>query len=556
MLGLMQDKPLLISDIITYAETYHPLREVVSRTASGSVSRSNYSTVATRAKKLANALGANGIRLGDRVATLATNTTRHLELYYGVSGIGAILHTVNPRLFDEQLVYIINHAEDRMLFIDPEMLPIVSRLKKRLPTLERIFVLGDVDKAAVGNLEVASYDDFIEQYLGEIVWPSFDERTASSLCYTSGTTGNPKGVLYSHRSTVLHAMNAAHASAYGISAHDIAMPMTPMFHVNAGGLPYIAPLCGAALVLIGPKIDGESIQSLVETQGVTFTTGVPTMVTMLMEYLDRTGKRIDSLKRAVIGGSSVPAAMIDRMRTEYGCRIMQLWGMTETSPVGALCTETPAVSALPESIRKEIMLKAGRVLFGLEVKLVADQGQPASSAGSSRGALWVRGPWTAKAYFKEEDDPMVDCDGWFPTGDVAALDEYGFLQILDRTKDVIKSGGEWISSIDIENIVYGLPEVRQAAVIGVHHPKWEERPLLIIVPAPGTSPTKEAILDHLRSKIANWWLPDDVVFIDAMPMTATGKIRKASLREMFGNYASPTEAGPEKSSSRSAPVTG
>ncbi|MCR6732686.1 MAG: AMP-binding protein [Afipia sp.] len=421
-------------------------------------------------------------------------------------------------------------------FIDPEMLPILSRLKKRLPTLERIFVLGDIDTAAVGNLEVVSYDDFIEQYPGEIVWPGFDERTASSLCYTSGTTGNPKGVLYSHRSTVLHAMNAAHASAYGITVHDIAMPMTPMFHVNAGGLPYVAPLCGAALVLIGPKIDGEIIQSLIEAEGVSFTTGVPTMVTMLMEYLDRTGKRIDSLKRAVIGGSSVPAAMIDRMRIEYGCKIMQLWGMTETSPVGALCTETPAVLALPEPVRQETMLKAGRVLFGLEVKLVADDGSSAAPARSSRGALWVRGPWTAKAYFKEEGSPMVDHDGWFPTGDVAALDKYGFLQILDRTKDVIKSGGEWISSIDIENIVCGHPDVRQAAVIGVRHPKWEERPLLIIVPALGGSPTKEAILGYLKPKIASWWLPDDIVFVDEMPMTATGKIRKVSLREMFDDY--------------------
>lgn len=536
MLGLMQDKPLLISDIITYAETYHPLREVIWRTASGSISHSNYSTVAGRAKKLANALRACGIKTGDRVATLATNSTRHLELYYGVSGIGAILHTVNPRLYDEQLVYIINHAEDRMLFVDPELVPILLRLRGKLPRLERIFILGDVDKSAVKNLELENYDDFIEPHPAAIAWPSFDERTASSLCYTSGTTGNPKGVLYSHRSTVLHAMNAAHTNAYGISIHDVAMPLTPMFHVNAGGLPYIAPLCGAALVLIGPKIDGEIMQSLIESEGVSFTTGVPTMVTMLMEYLDRSGKRIDSLKRAVIGGSSVPAAMIDRMRTQYGCKIMQLWGMTETSPVGALCTETPAVSALPEAARREIMLKAGRVLFGMEVKLVGDESLTASPEQSRPGALWVRGPWTAKAYFKQEDPPILDKDGWFPTGDVAALDEYGFLQILDRTKDVIKSGGEWISSIDIENMVCGHPEVRQAAVIGVHHPKWEERPLLIIVPVPGSSPTKEGLLDYLRPRIASWWMPDDVVVIDDMPMTATGKIRKASLREKFAGY--------------------
>lgn len=539
MLGLMQDKPLLISDIITYAETYHPLRKVISRSASGAIERSNYATVAARAKKLANALQDYGIKAGDRVATLATNTTRHLELYYGVSGIGAILHTVNPRLYDEQLIYIINHAEDRILFVDSEFIPILVRLRSGIGTIEKIFVLGDVDRSTARDLELASYDDFIEPHPATFAWPSFDERTASSLCYTSGTTGNPKGVLYSHRSTVLHAMNASHTSAYGISVDDVAMPMTPMFHVNAGGLPYIAPLCGAALVLIGPKIDGQIIQSLVESEGVTFTTGVPTMVTMLLEYLDRSAKRIDTLKRAVIGGSSVPARMIDRMQIEYGCRVMQLWGMTETSPVGVLCTETPAVSALPEATRRATMLKAGRVLFGTEIKLVAEGGEIPPLQSIKRGALWVRGPWTARAYFKEEYPPIVDEDGWFPTGDVAALDEYGYIQILDRTKDVIKSGGEWISSIDIENIIYGHPDIHQAAVIGVRHPKWEERPLLVVSPMPGTSPTKQAILDYLRPKVASWWLPDDVIFVDHMPMTATGKIRKASLREKFSGYALP-----------------
>lgn len=539
--GRMQDKPLLISDFLTYAETYHPAREIVSRDANEREHRYAYAGMAVRAKQLAQALIAYGIKPGDRVATLAMNNHRHFELFYGVSGIGAVLHTVNPRLFEDQIIYICNHAEDRVLFLDPAFLPLAASLAPRLETIETFVVLGGSD-ALDGGLPLesaADYESFIAGFDADYTWPSFDERAASSLCYTSGTTGNPKGVLYSHRSTVIHAMAACQNSAMGLSAHDTIMPIAPMFHANAWSTPYLAPMIGAKLVLPGPRLDPESVQGLIDDESVTFTVAVPTVFTMLLDYLEQTGKRIDSLRQATIGGTSVPPAMIDLLREKYGCFVAQVWGMTELSPLGTMTTLTPAVASLPESERREFLYKQGRAQFGLELKIVDDNGCPVPRDGETAGALWVRGPWAAAGYFRGEAGEVLDDDGWLPTGDVATLDDQGFLRITDRLKDVIKSGGEWISSVEIENLAYGHPDVKQAAVVAVHHPKWDERPLLVVEPNEGANPTKESILNHIQPAIAKWWLPDDVVFVKEMPMTATGKIKKIALRDRFKDHVLP-----------------
>lgn len=539
--GCMQDKPLLISDFLTYAERYHPAREIVSRDADGGEHRYCYAEAAVRAKRLAQALIAFGIKSGDRVATLAMNNHRHFELFYGVSGFGAVLHTINPRLFEDQIVYICNHAEDRVLFLDPAFLPLAASLAPRLESIETLVVLGSLETCESGqSLEsLTDYESLIDRFDGDYVWPSFDERTASSLCYTSGTTGSPKGVLYSHRSTVVHAMAACQNSAMGLSAHDTIMPIAPMFHANAWSTPYLAPMIGAKLVLPGPRLDPENVQGLIAAEQVTFTVAVPTVFTMLLDYLEQTGKRIDSLRQATIGGTSVPPSMIDLLREKYGCFVAQVWGMTELSPLGTMTTLTPAVAALPEAERKDYLYKQGRVQFGLELKIVDADGIVVPRDGETAGALWVRGPWAAAGYFKREGGDVLDSDGWLPTGDVATLDDQGFLSITDRLKDVIKSGGEWISSVEIENLAYGHPDVKLAAVVAVHHPKWDERPLLVVVPNDGATPTKDSILDHIRPAIAKWWLPDDVVFVDDMPMTATGKIMKIALRDRFKDYVLP-----------------
>ncbi len=472
--GLMQDKPLLVSDFLTYAETYHPTREIVSRDPDGGEHRYSYAGAATRAKQLAKALIAFGVQPGDRVATLAMNNYRHFELFYGVPGFGAVLHTINPRLFADQIVYICNHAEDRILCVDPAFLPLVTSLAPQLETIEKYVVLsGSAALEGTGSLKSAeNYESFIDCFDGDFAWPSFDERTASSLCYTSGTTGNPKGVLYAHRSTVIHAMAACQNSAMGLSAHDVIMPIAPMFHANAWSTPYLAPMIGAKLVLPGPKLDPESVQSLVEAESVTFTVAVPTVFTMLLDYLEKTGKRIASLKKATIGGTAVPPAMIDLLHEKYGCFVAQVWGMTELSPLGTMTTLTPNITALPEANRRDYLYKQGRAQFGLELKIVDAEGNAVPCDGETSGALWVRGPWAASGYFKGEGGGVLDADGWLPTGDVATLDAEGFLRITDRLKDVIKSGGEWISSVEIENFAYGHPDVKLAAVVAVHHPKW------------------------------------------------------------------------------------
>jgi 3-(methylthio)propionyl---CoA ligase len=540
--GLMQDVPLMISAFLRYADDYHSAREIVSRDHLGREHRLTYAMAAARARRLAKALSRAGVEPGDRVATLATNHHRHLELFYGVSGTGAVLHTVNPRLFEDQIAYICQHAEDRILCFDPPFAELVARLAPRLRSTRRYVVLGDpadadeIRAVLPSGMDVTDYETLISAEDDAYAWPVFDEQTASSLCYTSGTTGNPKGVLYSHRSTVLHALAACQNAAMGLSAHDTIMPIAPMYHANAWSTPYLAPLLGAKLVLPGPKLDGESVHGLIDREHVTFTVAVPTVFTTLLEYLERTGKRIDTLTKATIGGTAVPPTMIDLLREKYGCFVAQVWGMTELSPLGTMTTLTPAVAGLPVEEGRQFLNKQGRAQFGLELKLKDDAGHRVPLDGATPGALWVRGPWAAASYFKGEGGAVLDSEGFFPTGDVATLDAHGYLRITDRVKDLIKSGGEWISSVQLESLAYAHPSVRLAAVVAAHHPKWDERPILIVEPHAGASVSKTEILDHLRERVAKWWLPDDVVFIETMPMTATGKIRKTELRERFSAH--------------------
>ena len=533
--GLMQDNDLMISSLIRYAAAYHGQQEIVTRTVEGPVHRYTYAEAENRSKQLAKVLiNRFGILPGDRVGTLAWTTYRHFELFYGVSGMGAVLHTTNPRLFAEQVSYIINHAEDRVLFIDLDFVPMVEQLLPELGGIEQFIILTDRVHMPDSSLPgVLCYEEILAAEDDQYDWPTFDEKSASSLCYTSGTTGNPKGVLYSHRSTIIHALSAAQNSAYGLSVYDIIMPIAPMYHANAWGLPYVAAMLGAKLVLPGPKMDGESIHDLIETEGVTFSCAVPTVFSMLFQYLEETGKKVEALQRTMIGGSAVPKAMTETFRETYGVTVLQIWGMTETSPLGVIASPTPEIDALPTEQREEIMDKQGRVQFGLEIKVLDEAGNEVARDGVAYGDLWVRGPWVTSGYYKAEGGKVLDQDGWFPTGDVVTIDQYGYMKITDRSKDVIKSGGEWISSIDIENLAVGHPKVLQAGVVGIFHPKWEERPILVIKPAPGEPPTEAEIKAFLAGKIAKWWMPDTVFIVDEMPLTATGKIKKIALREQY-----------------------
>jgi acyl-CoA synthetase (AMP-forming)/AMP-acid ligase II len=534
--GLMQDRPLLVADLLHYASQYHGGREVVSQTVEGPIHRYGYAQAERRAKQLVQVIQKLGVGDSDRVATLAWTTYRHFELFYAVAGMGAVLHTVNPRLFDEQITYIINHARARVLFFDRDFLEIVERIAPQLEHIAHYVVMtGPTHMPDDTSLDLHCYEDLLKAEDGEYTWPLFDERKAASLCYTSGTTGNPKGVLYSHRSTVLHAMAAAQNSAFGISSFDAIMPIAPMYHANAWGLPYIAPMCGAKLVLPGPGLDGKSIQALIENEGVTFTCAVPTIFTTLFQYMESTGKRIDSLKRAMIGGSAVPRMMADKLLYTYGVRVLQIWGMTELSPLGTLATPTPEVEALSPDERADILNRQGRVQFGLEIKVLAPDGTEVPRDGMTSGDLWVRGPWVAAGYYRY-DQQVLDDDGWFPTGDVVALDRHGYIKITDRSKDVIKSGGEWISSIDLENLAISHPKVHLAAVIGAYHPKWEERPLMVVVPKAGETVKEKEIIEFMTGKVAKWWLPDAVVFVEQIPLTATGKYKKTELRELYRDY--------------------
>ncbi len=537
MLGLMQNQPLLISSLIEFAALNHGDGEIVSRRVEGDLHRSTYRTAAGRARQVANALDRAGLGFGDRIGTLAWNGYRHFELYFGVSGSGRVLHTVNPRLSPEQVVWILNHAEDRVLCFDMTFLPIVKAIWKQCPQVRQWIALcaPDALPADSGIEGLQSYEAWIAGEPGTYQWPSFDENTASTLCYTSGTTGNPKGALYSHRSTVLHAYAGALPDSLNMSARDSVLPVVPMFHVNAWGLPYVGAMTGAKMVFPGPALDGKSVYELIEAEGVTMAAGVPTVWLGLLGHMAQHKLRFSTLNRTVIGGSACPPAMIKTFDADYGVTVLHAWGMTEMSPLGTVCNLKLKQQTLPADERLAVLAKQGRAVFGVDMKIVDPEGQALPWDGQTTGDLYVKGPWIVSGYFKGEGgDPLVD--GWFPTGDVAAIDADGFLQITDRSKDVIKSGGEWISSIDIENIAVAHPAVAMAACIAIAHPKWDERPLLVVMKKPGAEVTREALLAFYEGKVAKWQVPDDVAFVDAIPLGATGKMQKMKLREQFKAY--------------------
>ena len=543
MLGLMQDWPLLCHRVIDHAATNHPEREVISRSVEGPIHITNYAAVRARALKVAQRLDRDGIRLGDRVATLAWNTWRHLEAWYGIMGIGAIYHTVNPRLFPDQIVWIINHAEDRVMMVDLTFLPLMEKMADKLPSIERYVVLTDAAHMPATSLRNAvAYEEWIGEVDGDFAWKSFDERTAAGMCYTSGTTGHPKGVIYTHRSNVLHSMMAMGPDAMGVACRDAVLPVVPMFHANCWGLALTTPMSGATMVMPGAKLDGPSIYELLNDYRVTFSAAVPTVWMMLLQHLEATGTKLPHLKKVVIGGSACPRAMTKTFQEVYGVEVCHAWGMTEMSPLGTLGSLKPEYAKLSAEERLDVQMKQGHPPFGVEMKITDDAGKELPRDGKTFGRLKVRGAAVARAYFKEEDVSILDRDGFFDTGDVSTIDKYGYMQITDRAKDVIKSGGEWISSIDLENLAVGHPKVAEAAVIGVKHPKWDERPLLVIVLKKDQSATREDILGFMRGKTANWWLPDDVAFVDEIPHTATGKILKTELRNRFKDYVLPSVA--------------
>ena len=540
MLGLMQDWPLLLHRIIDHAAVQHGTREVVSRAVEdGALRRRSYVEIRSRALRVAKRLQREGTALGDRVATLAWNTDRHLELWYGISGLGAITHTVNPRLFPEQIAWIIDHAEDRLLFLDLTFVPMIEAIQDKLPSIERYVVLTDAAHMPQTRLRNAvAYEDWLAEADDDFAWGRFDENTAAGLCYTSGTTGGPKGVLYSHRSNVLHALACAAPDFMGLSARDTVMPVVPLFHANSWSLAYSAPMTGAKLVMPGAKLDGPSLHQLLEEEGVTMTAAVPTVWLGLLQHLEGTNGALSTLKRVVIGGSACPRAMTETFERKYGVTVAHAWGMTEMSPLGSFCSLKPVYEQLSGDALYDLKVKQGHPPFTVEFRLTDDAGADLPWDGRTFGRLKVRGPAVAGAYYRREDE-ILDDRGFFDTGDVATIDPAGYMQVTDRSKDVIKSGGEWISSIDLENLAVGHPDVAEAAVIGVAHPKWDERPLLVIVPKPGRTPGKDEMLAFMTGKIAKWWLPDDVVLVEAIPHTATGKIQKTVLREMFRDYRLP-----------------
>jgi fatty-acyl-CoA synthase len=549
MLGLMQDWPLTVDKVIDHAKANFPRREVVTRSTDGPIVRSTYAAIWDNAKRATNALKACGVGLGDRVATLAWTTDRHMEVWYGAMNMGAVLHTVNPRLFPEQIAWIINHAEDKVLFLDSTFIPIVEGIAAKIPTVKHFVLLsGDPKQCKLPG--VIGYEQFLAGQSTEAQWGGFDEHTAAGLCYTSGTTGDPKGVLYSHRSNILHAMMANQTDGFGCGASDHVMPIAPMFHANAWAITFVAPMCGANLVMPGPKLDGVNLYELIEGEGVTFIAGVPTVQLALLNHVRDNGLKFSTLRRVAVGGSAIPEAVLRAYEDDYGVEVIHAWGMTEMSPIGTFGKLHPEHAKLDHDGQIKAKLKQGRAPFGVELKITDDDGKLKPHNGKDFGRLMVRGPAVAKAYFKnagaknEKGECLQPC-GFFDTGDVATIDELGVMQITDRAKDVIKSGGEWISSIDIENIAVGAGGVACAAVIGVYHPKWDERPLLIVEPKPSVTLTREQMLAHLQGKIAKWWTPDDVVFVEKIPLGATGKINKLALREMFKDYKLPTAQAAE-----------
>ncbi len=541
MLGLMQNQPLLISSLIEFAERHHGDAEIVSRRVEGDLHRYTYKDAGRRARQVANALDGLKLAFGDRVATLAWNGYRHLELYYGVSGSGRVLHTINPRLHPDQIAWIANHAEDQVLCFDVSFLPLVQAVHGKCATIKHYIALCEADKlpADSGIPNLQSYESWIGAQSADYAWPSFDENTASSMCYTSGTTGNPKAALYSHRSSTLHAYAAALPDVMSMSARDAILPVVPMFHVNAWGIPYSAALTGAKLVFPGPALDGKSVYELIEAEKVTYAAGVPTVWQMLLTHMKPAGLRFSTLRRTVIGGSACPPAMIKAFSDDYGVEVLHAWGMTEMSPLGTLCTLKNKHDALSADEKMKIRLKQGRAIYGVDMKIVDEAGKELPWDGKAFGDLHVKGPWVVREYFKGEGgDPLID--GWFPTGDVGTIDADGYLQITDRSKDVIKSGGEWISSIEVENIAVAHPAVAMAACIGVAHPKWDERPIIVVVKKPGMDVTRDELIKFYDGKTAKWQIPDDVVFVDAIPLGATGKMLKTRLREMLKDYQLPS----------------
>ena len=540
MLGLMQQHPLLISSLLVHAERHHGAQEIVSRRVEGDIHRTTYRELAARSRRLAKALAALGVGMSDRVATLAWNGYRHMELYYAVSGSGAVLHTLNPRLHPDQVVYIADHAEDKVLCFDLTFLPLVEAVASRLKTVKHFVAM--TDRAHMPASKIAGllcYDELVDAQDDRYDWPQFDENQASSLCYTSGTTGNPKGVLYSHRSSVLHAYGAARPDALNGSSRDVILPVVPMFHVNAWSLPYVGCMTGAKLVFPGAGLDGKSLYELFESEKVTVSAGVPTVWQGLLAYVDGAGLTFSTMKRTVIGGSACPPAMTRAFQDKYGVHVLHAWGMTEMSPLGTVCSFRTKHLALPPEERLALQAKQGQAIFGVDMKIVGADGKELPWDGKASGELLVRGPWIVEQYFKGEGgDPLED--GWFPTGDVATIDPDGYMQITDRAKDVIKSGGEWIGSIDLENVAMAHPAVAMAACIAAKHPKWDERPLLVVMKKPGAELTREALLAFFDGKVAKWWIPDDVVFVDAIPLGATGKMQKNKLREQFKDHVLPT----------------
>ena len=538
MQGLMQHQSLLVSSLIEHACHNHPDREIVSRTSEGSIQRSTYASVGRRARQLANALVRLGVRPGDRVATLAWNGYRHMELYYAVTGIGAVLHTINPRLFPEQIEYIVNHADDQILFFDTGFAGLVAELLPKAKSLCRSYALAD--RAHMPAMpDVGCYEELIARESEQFAWPRLDEDSGATLCYTSGTTGNPKGVLYSHRSTVLHAMAVCGADGLAISGADTALVVVPMFHVNAWGMPYAGALSGARLVFPGPNLDGASIYQLMREERVTIALGVPTVWLMLFRHVEQHG--LDPvqelcLERVVIGGAAAPLSMIETFETAFGSEVLHAWGMTELSPLGTVCRPMRKHARLPQAEYRRVQMKQGRPVFGITLRIVDEDGKALPHDGKAAGRLLVRGPWVASAYFGGQPGELLDQDGYFDTGDVATIDSDGYMLITDRAKDVIKSGGEWISSIDLENAAMDHPAIAEAAVIGVAHPTWQERPLLIAVRKAGLDVSAAELQAHLASRVARWWCPDEVVFVDSLPHTATGKLQKMALREQFRHY--------------------
>jgi fatty-acyl-CoA synthase len=540
MLGLMQDWPLLQYKIIDHAAMQYGDQEVVSRSVEGPIHRTNYRQVRERALRVAQRLAKDGVKIGDRVATLAWNTWRHLEAWYGITGIGAIYHTVNPRLFPEQIAWIVNHAQDRVMMLDLTFVPLMEAVQDKTPSIERYVILTDRAHMPATKLKNAvPYEEWIAEVDGDFAWADFDENTAAGLCYTSGTTGDPKGVLYSHRSNVLHALQACMKDTLSVSATDSILPIVPMFHANAWSLAFSVPLAGAKMVMPGARLDGASVYELLEAEKVTFSAAVPTVWLMLMQHMQASGAKLTSLKRVAIGGSACPPSMIQYFE-ERGVTVYHAWGMTEMSPIGTIGAIKPAVGNLSGADLLALKAKQGHAIFAVEMKITDDDDNRLPWDGKRFGRLKVKGPAIARRYFKRENEDILDAEGFFDTGDVATIDPNGYMQITDRAKDVIKSGGEWISSIDLENIAVGHPDVAEAAVIGVLHPKWDERPLLVVVLKPGREPTAKSILEYMEGKIAKWWMPDDVQFVTEIPHTATGKINKLRLRQEFKEYKLPS----------------